>query len=297
MKQHIRRASAIVAAVLILVVARFSIGDEPAVHSVAVSSLDVSKARQGWGKPMVDKSVNGRRMSINAQSFEHGFGTHAIGRLVIDLHGTAKHFHALVGVDDDSKPKIGSVEFNVVGDGKSLWASGVMKSGQPAKAVDVDLAGVKELQLRVGDGGDGYDNDHADWADASIDYIGDVPMTVEIHSTEPTIAMPTPGQAPTMKLVPSDKLAATPPMGWNSYDGYGDSVTEAEMQANAKAVAEKLKPFGWQYVVVDYRWYDSGAFNNDPNTRAGVDLTMDENGRLLPAPNRFPSPLKSMEWD
>jgi hypothetical protein len=54
-------------------------------------------------------------------------------------------------------------------------------------------------------------------------------------------------------------------------------------------VHKYLQPHGWQYVVVDYRWYDPGAYNNDPNGRAGAALTMDKYGRLLPSPNRFPS--------
>jgi hypothetical protein len=46
-------------------------------------------------------------------------------------------------------------------------------------------------------------------------------------------------------------LAPTPPMGWNSWDSYGLTVTEAQFRANADVVAAKLKAFGWQYVVVD----------------------------------------------
>jgi hypothetical protein len=256
--------------------------------TVYVSSLDISKAHQQWGKPQANKSVDGHPLSIAGEKFEHGFGTHAVGRLVIDLHGDATHFHARVGIDDDAKPHTGSADFTVLGDGKPLFTSGILKWGEPAKTVDVDLAGIQQLQLRVGDGGDGFDNDHADWADAKIDFEGAAPAAVEIKMMEPTIAMPVPGYVPPM-LKPAPGIASTPPMGWNSYDGYGDSVTEDEMRANAKVVAEKLKPFGWQYVVVDYRWYDAGAHDNDPNGRAGVDLTMDEFGRLQPALNRFPS--------
>jgi hypothetical protein len=263
--------------------------DEGRIQSVWLSKLDLSNARQGYGKPGMDRSVNGQPLSISGETFEHGFGTHSIGRLVIDLHGTAAHFHARVGVDDDAKPRVGTVEFSVVGDGKSLWSSGLIKSGEAAKTVDLDLTGIKTMELRVGDGGDGYDNDHADWADAKIEYAGEAPATVAIKQTEPTIAMPAAGAVPDFHPPASSMLAATPPMGWNSYDGYGDSVTEAEMLANAKAIAEKLKTFGWQYVVVDYRWYDPGAHDNDPNHRAGADLTMDANGRLQPAVNRFPS--------
>ena len=50
-------------------------------------------------------------------------------------------------------------------------------------------------------------------------------------------------------------LAATPPMGWNSWDGYGTTVKETDVKANAQWLAEHLKPFGWQYVVVDMEWY------------------------------------------
>jgi alpha-galactosidase len=85
------------------------------------------------------------------------------------------------------------------------------------------------------------------------------------------------------------KWALTPPMGWNSYDAFGDSVTEAEVMANASYMKRHLLSHGWTYVVVDYRWYDPGAHDNNPSARKGAELAMDEFGRLLPAPNRFPS--------
>ena len=81
----------------------------------------------------------------------------------------------------------------------------------------------------------------------------------------------------------------TPPMGWNSYDAFGDSVTEAEIMANANYLQEHLLPHGWNYVVVDFRWYDPQADSGDRKNRRGAALAADEFGRLLPAPNRFPS--------
>ena len=84
-------------------------------------------------------------------------------------------------------------------------------------------------------------------------------------------------------------IAAVPPMGWNSYDAFGDSVTEAEFLANAQIVHEKLQSHGWKYVVVDFRWYDPGADSGLLVTRLGAKLASDRFGRLLPAPNRFPS--------
>ncbi|MCR5177532.1 MAG: glycoside hydrolase family 27 protein [Lachnospiraceae bacterium] len=77
------------------------------------------------------------------------------------------------------------------------------------------------------------------------------------------------------------------PMGWNSWDCYGAAVTEKEVRQNAEFMAENLKKYGWEYVVVDIQWYEPGADSHE--YRPFADLCMDEYGRLLPAPNRFPS--------
>jgi alpha-galactosidase len=82
-------------------------------------------------------------------------------------------------------------------------------------------------------------------------------------------------------------LAPTPPMGWNSWDSFGTTITEAEVKANADYMAAHLKSHGWQYIVVDIQWSEQ-----NPKThgyRPNADLAMDEYGRLIPAPNRFPS--------
>ena len=85
----------------------------------------------------------------------------------------------------------------------------------------------------------------------------------------------------------SESLAATPPMGWNSYDSYGTTVNEAQVKANARWLADHLKRFGWRYVVVDMEWFVTNP------TPAGnskhSEYTMDEFGRYTPALNRFPS--------
>ena len=81
------------------------------------------------------------------------------------------------------------------------------------------------------------------------------------------------------------QVAYTPPMGWNSWDAYGLSITESEFRANADVLAAKLKPVGWNYAVVDEGWYLS-----NPDAKAGeFEFTLDANGRYTPALNRFPS--------
>jgi alpha-galactosidase len=81
--------------------------------------------------------------------------------------------------------------------------------------------------------------------------------------------------------------ATAPPMGWNSWDSYGTTVTEAQVKANADAMAGDLASHGWQYIVVDIQWYEPNAQGHD--YAPGAKLAMDRYGRLLPAANRFPS--------
>ena len=78
-----------------------------------------------------------------------------------------------------------------------------------------------------------------------------------------------------------------PPMGWNSWDCYGAGVTEEIVRSNAAYIAENLKQYGWEYVVVDIQW---SAPNADSTAYAPfTELCMDEYSRLIPAEKRFPS--------
>ena len=81
--------------------------------------------------------------------------------------------------------------------------------------------------------------------------------------------------------------ALTPPMGWNSWDCYGAAVTEEDVRRNAEYMARFLRPFGWEYIVVDIQWSRPDA--RDHSYEPFAALTMDEYGRLTPALNRFPS--------
>lgn len=81
--------------------------------------------------------------------------------------------------------------------------------------------------------------------------------------------------------------AQTPPMGWNSWDAFGTTITEAQAKAQADFMAAHLLPHGWRILTVDIQWYEPGAAGH--SYREGAPLVMDEWGRLLPAPNRFPS--------
>ena len=80
--------------------------------------------------------------------------------------------------------------------------------------------------------------------------------------------------------------AQTPPMGWNSWDCFGAGVWQGDALANADYMAAKLKSHGWNLITIDIQWYEPLARTTE--YRKGAILEMDANGRLLPAPNRFP---------
>ncbi|MES2348075.1 MAG: glycoside hydrolase family 27 protein [Pseudomonadota bacterium] len=82
-------------------------------------------------------------------------------------------------------------------------------------------------------------------------------------------------------------LAPTPPMGWNSWNSFATTINETQALETARIMAQKLLPSGYDIFTVDIQWYEPNATGYD--YRKDAELTMDEYGRLLPAPNRFPS--------
>ena len=104
-----------------------------------------------------------------------------------------------------------------------------------------------------------------------------------------------------LSSVPSDDVATfrtwamTPPMGWNSWDCYYSSVTEKEVMQNARYLVDNdLVRHGWEYVVVDIRWYcdHPSLGGGNYNQRGDQGYVLDAYGRYLPSPRRFPSCMK-----
>lgn len=164
--------------------------------TVWLDELDISKTDQQWGEPRRNRSVDNRPLRIGGQNFERGLGTHAESTLVLDLHGTATRFTARVGVDDECQGTRASVRFHVLGDGRTLWESGILHGGDAAQPVEVDLHGVRRLILLVTDAGDGIDYDHADWAEARFDYVGARPEVAAPPREEPYVLTPPPPPTP-----------------------------------------------------------------------------------------------------
>ena len=97
-----------------------------------------------------------------------------------------------------------------------------------------------------------------------------------------------PAQNPTIQLDDFHSWAKTPAMGWNSWDCYGPTVNEDEVKANADYMAAHLKKFGWEYIVIDIRWYVDNEKSHGYNEKDPA-FVMDKYGRFLPSTVRFPS--------
>jgi len=95
--------------------------------------------------------------------------------------------------------------------------------------------------------------------------------------------------AQTGKELKFQTWALTPPMGWNSWDCFGPSVKESEVKANADYMAANLKQYGWEYIVVDIRWYIDNQTTGTYNAYNNSTFIYDQYGRYMPSPTRFPS--------
>jgi len=90
-------------------------------------------------------------------------------------------------------------------------------------------------------------------------------------------------------------LTPNPPMGWNSFDSYGVYLHEEAAMKNIEAFAVKLKPFGYQYFVIDAGWF--GEFKLFPCTiypeeKHETLLNTNEFGLLQPSKTYFPNGLQ-----
>ncbi|MBY7112348.1 NPCBM/NEW2 domain-containing protein [Bacillus sp. 17RED48] len=142
---------------------------------IYLSDIPWVKATAGWATVQKDKSTDGNPISLlgttGPVTYKKGVGTHAKSEVTYDIsNATYKQFNSYVGIDQEPGGKGGSVVFKVLLDGVEVFNSGTMYYNTPAKFVDVDLTGKKELKLVVDDAGNGNGNDHADWGDAWLSY-------------------------------------------------------------------------------------------------------------------------------
>jgi alpha-galactosidase len=157
--------------------------------------MDISKMEAGWGITRANLSVDSNVLTVAGRVYDKGVGTHAISKLMIDLHGSGVRFNAATGVDDEAGDKA-TVEFFVIGDQRILWRSGVMRKGDAPRKAEVGLVGIKKLALYVSDAGDYNYYDHADWLEASIEYRKEPPVALSQPVAQPYILTPVASEHP-----------------------------------------------------------------------------------------------------
>lgn len=128
----------------------------------------------GLGPVEIDRSNGGAAagdggaITLGRIPYARGLGVHAPSDVRYPLGGVCTgNFIADVGVDDAAGEQ-GTVAFQVLLDGATVFDSGIMRGGDLRKNVNISVAGAGELRLVVSDAGDGITADSADWAGARI---------------------------------------------------------------------------------------------------------------------------------
>jgi hypothetical protein len=135
------------------------------IDGIFLDALEPVSVSQGWGILQKNRSVWGKPITLGDRRYLRGLGTHAPARLVFDLAGQYRRFQSWVGADQATNP---TITFEVWVDGAKRWESGLMQRDDDPKRVDLDMTGANTLELVVGNGGNGINSDHADWADARL---------------------------------------------------------------------------------------------------------------------------------
>lgn len=199
-------------------------------ESVSLTEVDLSLVHQQYGAPVVNGSVVGEALSVGGEKFDTGIGVTSNSKMKIRLGRNSERFTCKVGVNDplldraapgivsvpltdgtmlfyetdaetgkkrfsgvgrgDGSLNGGFVRFRILLDGKETFDSGLVKAGDPALDVDIDLRLVSVLELIVEDGGDGMSGDHADWLDPVITYTEIEPSLINPDYPSETEDMP-----------------------------------------------------------------------------------------------------------
>jgi alpha-galactosidase len=302
-----------------------------------LDEIDLKAMTQRRGEPLARKAVSGGKLVMHGKTYERGIGTRSISELVLDLHGEARRFSAIVGLDDSANEgkRDGTVRFEVWVDDRKLADSGILKVGDVPQVLEANLSGARTITLLLDDGGDTSNGDLANWADAKFElasptsrrptpHVPPAAPVPKIASNDasklaihgPLVYGATPGRPflyripatgsgslrysadglPTgLRLDPQtgivsgslatagtsdvrlkvtnatgsaerplrivagqNKLALTPPMGWNSWNVWGTAVDDAKVREAADwLVRSGLAAYGYDHIVIDDAWTSS----------------------------------------
>ncbi|MFH8703267.1 sigma-70 family RNA polymerase sigma factor [Streptomyces rubrogriseus] len=120
----------------------------PTVYQWSELAYDVSGDGTGPEMRLAGSSWVWQRsdLSVDDVSYAHGVTVNGRSSVTIDLNRECSAYDALAGVDDLTM-KLGKVHFSVYADDVRLWNSGMVKGGDPAVPVHVDITGRETLRL------------------------------------------------------------------------------------------------------------------------------------------------------
>ncbi|MEP7049827.1 MAG: NPCBM/NEW2 domain-containing protein [Pseudomonadota bacterium] len=150
------------------------VGSEPPLPrgTPYLSDLPWTYAANGWGPVERDQELGGKAagdgqaLSLGGTRYAKGLGTNSPALIRYLLGKRCSRFSAEIGIDDLAG-RSGSAVFQVWGDTGKIFDSGTMLRATPPRHIDLDVSGVTELRLFVGEVED-VGQDHADWADARL---------------------------------------------------------------------------------------------------------------------------------
>lgn len=135
-----------------------------------LDELDLSNIYQECDRPKKGVNLDGSPFYWNGKRVLRMVGTHAESHFKIDLKQNARSFHTWVGLSPSAGEK-GSVAFEVWVDGKLASRSSVMTKRSGLYELNADLRSARTLELKVKNGGDNIDFDHAVWLEPTVELL------------------------------------------------------------------------------------------------------------------------------
>ncbi|HLO78910.1 MAG TPA: NPCBM/NEW2 domain-containing protein [Magnetospirillum sp.] len=141
-----------------------ALADLPASQrDIQLSRVKLDVARTGYGPALRDQVRREGNLSVllevGGQFFPSGFYAHAPALHEVATDGAWRKLKTGYGLQDGHN---GSATFVVLGDGRELFRSGVIKD-HVVRQVEVDVSGVRTVQLVTDNAGDGASGDWAVW--------------------------------------------------------------------------------------------------------------------------------------
>ncbi len=117
-------------------------------------------------KPRRDIGFDGLPLKLDGKAYSKGLSLHSRSEVGYRLPGKFRRFKALVGIDDSVRPG-GDVQLEIRGDQKLLW-EGRVRGSDAAQPLDLDITGVKRIDIVVDFGADLDIGDLLDLCEARV---------------------------------------------------------------------------------------------------------------------------------